>query len=330
MSTAQITAPAREIAWPERRAGALVAAGLLASAFIYLIFGLPYAAGYGEFRMTLWRWLTLAWADPTWQHGALAAPTVAFLVWRQWGRLTALEAKPTSLGLVLAVLCLMAYWVGYRGNFYYIGYASIHVLVAAVILWIFGWQHMKALGFAWLMLGFAWPYLFLEDTLAFQLRYLMVGFTVKLLNFVGVHTLQEGTALVSAASGARVQGEIFSLHVDGPCSGMRSLFALMAVSAMYGYFRQRTWWRRWLVFFMSIPLAMLSNMARILVLVFGSMVFGQTFAVGKGDHYASNFHLLAGVAVYLVALAGLVGVERGINRLFGREKPLKLVEAKPC
>ena len=88
--------------------------------------------------------------------------------------------------------------------------------------------------------------------------------------------------------------------------------------------------RRWLVFFMSIPLAMLSTMARILVLVFGSMVFGQPFAVGKGDHYASNFHLLAGVAVYLVALAGLVGVERGINRLFGREKPLKLVEAKSC
>lgn len=330
MSSAQITASAKGLTWTAKRIQAVVACGLVAVSFGYLVLGLPYAAGYGEFRMTLWRWLVQTWADPTWQHGALAGPAVAFLVWRQWATLSKLEAKPANVGLLLVIGCLVAYWIGYRGNFYYIGYASIHMLTAAVVLWLWGWRHMKALGFAWLMLGFAWPYIFLEDTLAFQLRYLMVGFTVKLLNLVSVHTLQEGTALVSAASASHAQGELFSLHVDGPCSGMRSLFALMAVSAMFGYFRQRTWWRRALVFSLSIPLAILSNMARILVLVFGSMLFGQTFAVGKGDHYTSNFHLLAGIAVYLVALAGLLASEKAINRLFGREKPLKLVEDSPC
>lgn len=330
MNSAETIASPKINTWDAGRVRSAVAYGLVAVSFGYLIFGLPYAAGYGEFRMTLWRWLMLAWSDPTWQHGALAVPAVSFLVWRQRRSLGSMEPKPAYMGLALAVFCLAAYWVGYRGNFYYIGYASIHLLVAATILWLWGWRHMKALGFAWLMLGFAWPYLFLEDTLAFQLRYIMVGITVKLLNFMSIHTLQEGTALVSAATSAHSQGELFSLHVDGPCSGMRSLFALMAVSAMFGYFRQRTWWRRILVFSLSIPLAILSNMVRILVLVFGSMAFGQTFAVGKGEHYTSNFHLLAGVAVYLVALVGLIASEKVINRLFGREKPLKLEEDMAC
>lgn len=312
--------------WPALNAP-LIAGIISGAALLYLVVGLPYAAGYGEFRMTLFRWLRLAWADPTWQHGALAVPTVIFLIWRQRAPLARLEPSPSYLGLLLAVPSLFIYWVGYRGNFYYLGYASIHVLTAAMVLWLYGWGHMKRLSFAWCMLGFAWPYLFLEDTLAFQLRFLMVGITVKLLNLVGVHTLQEGTALVSAAVRDHAQGELFSLHVDGPCSGMRSLFALMAVSAMFGYFRQRTWWRRGVVFALSLPLAVLSNMARILILVFGSMLFGQTFAVGKGEEFTSTFHILAGIAVYLVALAGLMALESVINRVFGRERPLPLQES---
>ena len=312
-------------AWPTLSAQSI--AGLIAGAsLLYLVIGIPYAAGYGEFRMTLYRWLRFAWADATWQHGVLALPTVGFLVWRQRKALSLIKPAPSYLGLALAMFSLFVYWVGYRGNFYYLGYASIHLLTAAMVLWLYGWGHMKRLAFAWCMLGFAWPYLFLEDTLAFQLRFLMVGMTVKLLNLVGVHTLQEGTALLSAATSGHAQGELFNLHVDGPCSGMRSLFALMGVSAMFGYFRQRTWWRRGTIFVFSLPLAVLSNMARILILVFGSMMFGQTFAVGKGDQFTSTFHILAGIAVYLVALLGLMGIESLINRMFGRERPLSLQE----
>ena len=178
--------------------------------------------------------------------------------------LAALKPEPCVSGLALAVLSLLVYWVGYRGNFYFVGYAGLHLLAASVVLWLWGWEHFKLASFAWFILGFAWPYVFLEDTLAFQLRYFMVGVTSWLLNLSGIATLQDGTSLVSAATAQRAQGAWFSLSVDGPCSGMRSLFALMMVSALYGYFRQRSFWRRALIFALSIPLAVLANMARIL------------------------------------------------------------------
>ena len=297
-----------------------------AAVTVYLVFLMPYAAGYGDFRLTIARWLKIQWAQPTWQHGALAPCIAAFLVWRRRARLAALKPEPRVSGLALAVLSLLVFWVGYRGNFYFVGYASLQLLAASVVLWLWGWEHFKLASFAWFILGFAWPYVFLEDTLAFQLRYFMVGVTSRLLNLAGIATLQDGTLLVSAATAQHAQGAGFSLSVDGPCSGMRSLFALMMVSALYGYFRQRAFWRRVLMFALSIPLAVLANMARILILIVASLLFGQDFAVGHGEDYTSNFHLLAGVAVFLVGLLGLKAVEAGLNRCFGRETPLPLIE----
>jgi exosortase len=233
-----------------------------------------------------------------------------------------LPVAPSWVGLVVILFCLFTYWVGYRGNFYFIGYASIHVMIAGVTLWLWGWRHFKATSFAWVFLSFAWPYLFLEDTFAFQLRYFMVAVTAKLLSVCGFKTLQDGTALISAATGSHPQGALFNVHVDGPCSGMRSLFALMMIGALLGYFRQRTFWRRLTMFVASIPLAVLANMVRILILIFAAMLFGQDFAIGK-ENFTSSFHLITGFVCFLgTVAAGLFGLSRLLNRFFGREKPL--------
>ncbi len=141
---------------------------LVGSVFFGLLLVLPYAAGYGTYRRTLGGWLWSYWQDPTWQHGALAFPVAAFLVWRQRKALGQLPAKPSLAGLGLVVLSLALYWVGYRGSFFLLGFASIQLLLAGAVLWVWGWPHLRALSFAWCIVGFAWPYLFLEDTFAFS------------------------------------------------------------------------------------------------------------------------------------------------------------------
>jgi exosortase len=226
----------------------------------------------------------------------------------------------------MVVLGLVLYWVGYRGSFFLLGFASIHLLLGSVVLWVWGWRRLWAISFAWLIIAFAWPYFFLEDTLSFQLRYLMVNSTSWLLNHAGISAVQDGTRLCSAAVNGRLQGQWFDLNVDAPCSGLRSLFALIMVSSLFGYFRQRSLWRRTLLFLCGIPLAILANMTRIFILVVSSILFGQNFAIGTAENHASNYHLLTGFVVFIVAFAGLSLVEGALNRWCGKERPLPLME----
>lgn len=303
---------------------AAVLAGL---AVCYLVFGLPYAAGYGEYRQTVFQWLKTSWKDATWQHGALAPLIATFLVWRKRKELKDIPVTGTWVGALGILASLFCYWVGYRGNFYFIGYASLQLMLGSVVVWLYGWKFFMKISFAWLIFSFAWPYLFLEDTLAFKLRVLMVNCTSWILNHIGVPTTLDGTRLISAAVDGRKLGELFDLNVDGPCSGLRSLFALMMVSTLFAYFRQRSLWRRCVLFAYSFPLAILANMFRIMILIFGTILFGQEFAVGRGEEYTSNFHILAGMFVYFVALGGMLLMEKVLHKCFGYQKPLRIVES---
>lgn len=284
-----------------------------------LVFGQPYAAGYGSHRLTLWQELVLRWKDPTWQHGALAPLIAGWLVWQRRALLAALPARGSLWGLPVMLLCLLAFYAGFKAHNYYLGAAGVQGFIAGAVLWCLGWRHFQAVGFAWVMLGFMWPLVFLESSVGYRLRVLMVEAVCQVLNGVNIGVVREGTSLMSAAVEGRAAGALFSLKVDAPCSGMRSLFALMMVSALFGWFRQRAWWRRGLLFLSSIPLAVLANMVRIFLLLGASALFGQEFAVGNEEKEVSTFHMVTGLVVYLVALAGLQGLSAGMNRLLGRE-----------
>lgn len=292
-----------------------IALGLLALGLGLLIVFQPYAAGYGAFRRTLLEELLLRWKDPTWQHGLLAPFISGWLVWRRRETLATLPVKGSALGLAMVIVSLLSYYAGYKANNYYLGAFAIQLFIAGVVLWGLGWAFARALVFAWLMLAFMWPLVFLEESVAFRLRVVMVESVSWVLNTVGLETLREGTALISAATADRDMGALFSLKVDGPCSGMRSLFALLMVAALFGYFRQATLLRRVFLFLCGLPLAVLANMARLFILIAASMAFGQDFAVGDQDREVSTFHFLSGIAVYLVALAGLQGISRMMGKV---------------
>ncbi|MCB1227577.1 MAG: exosortase/archaeosortase family protein [Verrucomicrobiales bacterium] len=275
----------------------------------------PFDAGYADYRRTILQTLLIYWKDPTWQHGALAPLVAGWLVWRQRGVLNEMTVKGSIWGLVLLIGSGLFYYAGYKANSFYLGAASVQIFLAGAVIWILGWKQAKLLTFPWLILLFSWPLLFLEETIAFHLRLVMVKATSAVLNGVGVATFNDGTALLSAASNGKGAGDLFRLDIDAPCSGMRSLFALMMVSALFAYFRQKSLGSRLFLFFCSIPIAVVANLVRLLVLVFATMLFGQEFAVGDQEREVSTFHFLSGVVVFVVALVILQGVSNMMDWL---------------
>ena len=185
--------------------------------------------------------------------------------------------------------------------------------------------------FPWLLLTFVWPLLFLEESLAFHLRLIMVACAGRVLDFIGVGVIREGTALVSAPNPTLGidAGALFKLNIDAPCSGLRSLFALMMVSALFAYHRQRVVWKRWVLFLCSLPLAVIANMARIFVLIGASAVFGQEFAVGDAEKEVSTFHFLSGIVVFVISLGGLELASTLLNRIFRSRRRVRENNTQP-
>lgn len=292
---------------------------MLAAGAVLLMAVQPYAAGYGHFRRTIFSELLMQWRDATWQHGALLPFIVGYLIWRRRKELAPLPASSSRRGFVLIGFALLLYFAGFRANNFYCGYLAIMMLLAGASLWLQGVPRSRQLLFPWLMLGFLWPLPFLEESIGYQMRLMMVKTTGFVLNTIGVGSLVSGTALQSLPDleSGRKAGELFSVGIAAPCSGMRSLFALLVVGALFAYFRQRVTWRRLTLFSMILPVAIVANMTRILVLIFAAMSFGQKWAIGDAEKEVSTFHELTGIVVFLVAVMLLQAASRLLDRLGG-------------
>ena len=227
----------------------------------------------------------------------------AYLVYLRWKDIERAPVRQSKLGLGLIILGVFVYWFGLRAENQYFGYASLQILLAGVILWLWGWAVFRILLFPWAFFIFAWPVPFLDPIIAFPLRMVMSTMASHLLPIIGIPCVQSGTALLSAPDALRgvPLGARFQIDIADPCSGIRSLFALLMFSALFGYLFLPRLWQQWIVFLSAFPLAILGNLVRVIMLVLGSIYFGSAFAIGTTDH-PSWFHEGCGFLVYAVAL----------------------------
>jgi exosortase len=290
----------------------LIALGL-AWVVPFLLFALiPYSQGYGPVNESAFKqFLNISMGSPDWQHCLIVLPA-ALAIFVHAIRQNPLPAPSSSwLGMVFVILAFALFWVGLRMGTHYIGFFAFQSMVAGSIWFLFGGRTLLFFGFPLIFLVFAWPVPFLDNYIAFPLRVMMSHAAVFSLDFIGIDVVRNGTGILSAPEPLLgiPAGKKFAVDVADPCSGIRSLFALMMASALYGHFKLQTWWQKWVLFLCSAPLAIAGNLARILMLTIGTIVFGAEFAIGKNAlTEPSWFHLIAGYLVFIVAIGGMIGI----------------------
>ena len=275
---------------------------------------IPYNFGFESKARSVFEMLQRFWSDPStadWHHGMIVPLISVGLILHRAKELEKVVIQPSGWGVLGVVAALALFWVGYKIDITIVGFLSLQMMIGGLILWLFGWEMMKAVAFPYAFLMFAYPFYFLDTILAFPLRGLMCQMSQFFLNLVGVDTLRVGTALVSAPDYAKglAQGQRFALDVATPCSGIRSLFALMMVSALYAHLTLQKGWQKWVLFLLSPALAVLGNFARMVMLTLGTILLGSAVAIGTEEH-PTTFHMAAGFFVFVVALGGMVGVSR--------------------
>jgi exosortase len=213
-------------------------------------------------------------------------------------RTIAVGISPPGLGVVLLAVAL--YWVGARAANPRVVAMSLVVLLFGLILYLAGWNWARELWFPCAFLVFMIPLNFLEQYISFPLRLFVASVAAKSLAVVGLDVYQNGTGIYS------ISGRFAPLDVADPCSGIRSLVALMALAALYGYLTMNRGWKKWVIFLANVPLAVVGNLARIATVVLVAQGFGSELA-------KRIYHDYSGYIVFSMAILCMIALGIGLN-----------------
>ena len=232
-------------------------------------------------------------------HGYLIPWVSLGVVWWKRKDIAAATKSVSKLGLAVIVLALLLHWVGTRAQQTRLSLFSIILLTWGVPFYLYGWQVAKQLIFPCSYLVFCIPMNFLEN-ISFPLRIFAATVSTGVLNGFGIEAIRSGSAIHSAAAGG------FSFDVADPCSGIRSLLAMTALTAVYAYLTQKTLLKKWILFLCAIPLAIIGNVARIATIALVAQVFGQQLA-------ETLYHDYSGYVVFGVAIGCMVAIGSAMN-----------------
>ena len=229
--------------------------------------------------------------DPNYSHGFLVPLISAYFMWERRAALRAAEIVPSNFGLVVIVGSLLLLIFGFVGTEYFTMRSSLVFLLAGIVLYCFGWSMLRvlALPIGFLIFMVPLPYI-VYDALAFPLKLLVTKFSVISLKAMGVIVWQEGNI---------IQFPETVLEVADACSGMRSMMSLLALSVAYAFFLEMNAIKRFILVLLAIPIAIVTNMLRVIGTGFLAQYYGSAAAEGF-------FHEFAGLAVFGLAMVFLV------------------------
>ena len=164
------------------------------------------------------------------------------------------------------------------------------------LIWtFFGSRMLRELRFPLLVLLLAIPFPeIIFNKITFPLQLLASRLASDILPMLGVPTLQEGNV---------IQLPVMKLEVAEACSGIHSLISLVALAIFYGYFLEKSTFRRVLLAFAAIPIAVAANAIRIV----GT---GLCVQYWDPDKALGFFHEFTGWVIFVVSLIFLYFVHR--------------------
>lgn len=248
------------------------------------------------------RWLN----DSRYNHGYLVPLFSVYLIYRQRNALKeCTSGNVLGLGLILFGLSVRA-----LGALIYFDWldalALLPCLAGVAVLWG-GWSALRLTwpAIAFLLFMIPLPFRF-ETALSGPLQQLATAISSRALRILGMGAFSEGNVIR--------MGDV-RIGVVEACSGISMLVIFFALCTGVAILIQRPLWERFLVVLMAIPIALASNIIRIIVTGFLHVVAGPKLA-------DVVFHDLAGWLMMPLAL-GLLWVA---SKLFNWMFPVKREE----
>jgi exosortase len=219
-------------------------------------------------------------------HGYFVPVLAGYIAWQKLDEFLSEPARPSWLGLALVIYSALQVCVATLGAELFLARTALVLSIIGTVWFLGGTRRLRVMAFPLFLLFFMVPIpAVLYNQITFPLQLLASRAAEFALMAVGIPVLREGNILELA-------GE--KLSVVDACSGIRSLLSLSFLSLVYGYFFEKKTWMRVVLFFATIPIAMLANASRVTVT--------GILADIRPEYAHGLLHSASGMVIFLVAL----------------------------
>src|ERR1039457_4244407 len=229
-------------------------------------------------------------SDPDMGHGFFVPVIAGYIVWQKRNELLAIEPQPNWWGLAVVIVGGVQLMIGTLGVELFLARTSFVIMLIGVVWMLGGDLMLKKLAFPLFLLFFMVPIdAVIYNQITFPLQLLASRLADSALTLLSVPVLREGNILELPNQ---------RLSVVEACSGIRSLLSLTFLSLVYGYFFERKTWVRVVLFFSTIPIAIIANASRVTITGIITQV--------KPELAEGFFHEAEGWVIFMVALVILI------------------------
>jgi exosortase D (VPLPA-CTERM-specific) len=263
------------------------------------------------------------WTDENYSHGLLVPFVIGFIIWMEFDELKKVRKSASVwLGGSIVICAFLMFLAGTLSAELFTQRVSFFLMLVGIIVYFFGTKIIRLLvvPFVLLLLAIPIPQV-IFNKIAFPLQIWASQAAVWGIRLFEVPTVRKGNVIEILPNGAT---QIIALEVVEACSGIRSLMTLMTLALILAYFTRtkrefadKGWfdflknydfWRAVILMLSAIPIAVLTNAARVTATGVLTYYYGKQATEG-------TLHESLGWMVYVVALGLLFAVNYSLKRL---------------
>lgn len=246
------------------------------------------------------------------QHGFFIPLIVLALLWWKRNDFRDLKTQPWLPALVLVAFALFLHVAGYLAQQTRISLAAFYFGLYALLGLVWGLAVLKASFFPMCLFLFALPFGTIAESITLPLRVITTQMTCGIANqILGINVIRSGVRILDPSGS-------FQYEIAAACSGLRSITAVLALCTIFAFINFKRLRNRLIMLLAAIPLAVLGNLTRLLIIIIVAEGFGQK--AGNWIHDSSLFSLLP----YVPPILGIIV----LGHLLREQPPSDPVEKK--
>ena len=237
-----------------------VQAFLLAASVGTIVYFFGFLPLYANRAQSIWTWAWMRFLPQyNQEHSRLIPLIVLGLVWYHRNEIRKAPKQGNNFGLLFLAIGIVFYVIGARALQARVAIFGFPFIAFGAVLFLWGQQVARILLFPIAVLFFMIPLGAIEQT-TFRLQFLIIGTVTALSRLFGMAIYSVGTEIYPVGGG-------WGFDIAEGCSGIRSLIAMIMITAVYVHICEPKSWKKITIFCFSVLFAIIGNAGRIFTII---------------------------------------------------------------